>query len=291
MQSTFASIGTHAATLRRQVNFQQALCLAALAVPFLATAVSANGNVRAFLRGSDTVVVVGDSEDNGVFVGRTGGADEILIEGTDQGGAPTTVNGLPAVVVVSSALDIIIELLGGNDRVRVDSQLPGSVTIRSGSGNDVIGIGDPVIAGDLDIDTGSGDDLVDIQDSAVRGDLSIETGPGDDTVFFFFAFLNGDTSIDTGSDDDRILSDESPFGGSLSIDTGSGEDEVSIEKASIGDDLEVQLDSGRDSLTIAETTIDGKVQCDGGRGKDTYTNGDENDFPDGKKHFKHFEKR
>jgi len=282
---------TYTTTLRRQASSRQVLCLAALAAPLLAAKVSADGNVRAFAEGSDTVVVVGDSKANGVFVGRTGVGGEFLIEGTDQGGAPTTVNGLPAVVVISGGTEIIIDLKDGNDRVRVDGQLPGSVTISGGSGNDVLAIGDPVIPGDLDIDGGSGDDLVDIQDSEVDGDLSIQTGAGDDTVSFFFAFLNGDTSIDTGQGDDVIQSDESPFGGSLSIDTGPGEDEVSIENASIEDDLEVRTESGRDSLTITGTSVGGRVRCDGGPGRDTYTEGDENHFGGHKAHIKHFEKK
>jgi len=231
------------------------------------------GNIAAFTDKDGNLVVLGDSQSNGVFVGRTGELNEYLVEGLDRGSGPTTVNGVDAVILVAAGEHARIILDDGDDRLHFDGQHPGSVTIEGGRGNDVIGIGDPVIADFLEIDGGPGDDLVDIQDSLVEGDLFVRTGQGADQIVFFFAAVHGDTLLDTGLDVDDISVDSSIFAGSLFVETGGGADEVTLFDLVIGNELEARMGPGEDLLEITEVSIGGKVRCDGGAGDDTYSDG------------------
>src|SRR5262245_36710778 len=59
------------------------------------------GNITAFTNQDGDLIVLGDSQSNGVFVGRTGEANEYLVEGLERGSGPTTVNGLESDILIA----------------------------------------------------------------------------------------------------------------------------------------------------------------------------------------------
>lgn len=173
------------------------------------------GNVTASVVGDD-LVIVGDNRDNRFIVGRTGNPDEFVVTGQES----TTINGLPEVVLTATG-DVRIATGRGDDRPRIDGQIPGSVFIDTGRGDDVVAIGDPVIGGDLWIETGRGRDLVDIQDTLLEQDLMVSTGRDGDRIYFFSLIVRGDTLIHPGVwppwDQDVIEIETTDFGGTLTI--------------------------------------------------------------------------
>jgi len=272
----------------RRGRFPIGLLFAAPALLLPGTA-RGEGNITAYTNHDGDLIVLGDSQSNGVFVGRTGEANEYLVEGLDRGSGPTTVNGLESEILIAVGEHIRIVLNDGDDRLHFDGQHPGSVTVDGGRGNDWIGIGDPVISEYLEIDGGPGDDLVDIQDSLVEGDLFVRTGQGADQIVFFFAALHGNTLLDTGPGVDDLSVDSSIFSGSLFIETGGDADEVTLFDLVIGNELEARLGPGDDLFEITEVSIGGKVRCDGGAGDDTYSDGGGNNFGGGNPQIRRFE--
>src|SRR5262245_33359312 len=272
---------------RRRGEFPLRLLFAAPALLFLTGSAWALGDVTAFVNSHGNVIIVGDSESNGVYVARTGLPMEILIEGLDRGGGPTTINGEPSVILLASPELFSFDFKDGDDRLHFDSQFPADVKVSGGRGDDWIGFGDPVIGGDLDVDAGSGDDLVDIQDSAVVGYFTVHTGSGADRIQSFFAFFNADTFLDTGPGPDTVDIANSGFDGSLAIDTGADDDEVLLRETEIGGDLEVKLGGGEDSIEMSGNTVDGDTEVKGGKNDDTFINGGGNSL-EGRSKIKQF---
>jgi hypothetical protein len=111
------------------MNTKRVLALAGvslLTVPRLA----AEGDVRAFLDSAGTLVVEGDTLANDILVGRTGSNGEFFVRGLGT----TTVNGAPEAILVADS--VRISMRRGNDRVRVDGNIPGDVRVDGGPGDD-----------------------------------------------------------------------------------------------------------------------------------------------------------
>jgi hypothetical protein len=117
----------------------------------------------------------------------------------------------------------------------------GSLKIKSGAGDDCIGLLGVVVTGDLKIDnTGAGDDFVGAADLVVEGKTTVKTGAGDDIVAIGLRdgagnplpdpgegnFLAGDVAIDTGAGDDLVAAQGTTFLQKVKVTLGAGDDTV-----------------------------------------------------------------
>jgi hypothetical protein len=285
------------------MNTKRVLAMAGvslLTVPTLA----AEGDVLVFLDAAGTLVVEGDTLANEILVGRTGSNGEFIVTGLGT----TTVNGTTQVILVADSVRIAMRR--GNDRVRVDGNIPGDVLVDGGPGDDQLDLGDPSIAGAATLIGGSGNDRFGIEGTLVRQALWIRGGPGDDIVDLFFATALQELVIET-SDGNDVVHLRRVGSGSLSVVTGHHSDQVSIEDVDVAGDariasgtsgdvvtlgpgfvvggaLDVALSSGDDLLEIEGTEVTGPVVLNGGLGADFLDDGGGNVFLDGPPTIKNF---
>jgi hypothetical protein len=285
------------------MNTKRVLALAGvslLTVPRLA----AEGDVRAFLDSAGTLVVEGDTLANDILVGRTGSNGEFFVRGLGT----TTVNGAPEAILVADS--VRISMRRGNDRVRVDGNIPGDVRVDGGPGDDQLDLGDPSIAGSATLIGGSGNDRFGIEGTLVQQALRIRGGPGDDVVDLFFATVLQELVIETSDGNDLVLL-RRVDSGALSVVTGRHSDEVRIEDVGVAVDariasgpsadmvtlgpgfvvggaLDVALSTGDDLLEIEGTEVTGPVVLNGGFGADFLDDGGGNVFSDGPPTIKNF---
>jgi hypothetical protein len=242
----------------------------------IAGVAAADGDVSAAVDPRGNLVVVGDGADNRIDVARTGTPDEYVVSGLSG----TTVNGVAEVFLIAPG-DVRVSLRGGDDRVRVDGNVPGNVDVSGGPGADVLGLGCPVVGGNVTLSGGPGDDLVDIQDTLLTADLAVRTGSGSDMVHFFFAIVAGDTSIRTAAGDDQVAALQTSFGGSLNVATGAGEDGAAVVNTDVAGELSVRLGGANDTLEIGCANVTGATHANGGAGTDQFEDGGNNTFSGG----------
>jgi len=204
---------------------------------------------------------------------------DVAVEGVAGVDDDTVFNGVDA---------IIINTLGGNDRVEIGSGVVDTigaaigVVIDGGSGNDKLEGGD----GDDDIDGGSGKDKIhghDGDDTLNGGDGGdkIDGGDGDDTITGGggkdkIGGGDGDDDIDGGDGGDKIDGDDGNdtirgMAGRDKIRGGDGDDD--LEGGDDDDDL--RGDDGDDALDGG----DGDDKLKGGHGSD-HDDDDNDDFKD-----------
>jgi Ca2+-binding RTX toxin-like protein len=262
-----------------------------------APALAAEGNVIAYLDATGTLVVEGDALANDVLVGRTGENNEFLVTGLGT----TTVNGATEAILVASS--VRVHARRGNDRIRVDGNIPGHVLVDGGPGDDQLDLGDPSIDGTALMIGGAGNDRFGIEGTLVDQGLTVRGGPGDDFVELFFATVVGELVIETSTGNDTVAL-RRVDAGALTVSTGHSADEVRILESSIdgnvrvaagtGDDLvelgpelvvggslEVALSDGTDVLTLVDIEVTGPATLHGGNGEDTLVDDGGNVFLDG----------
>ncbi|MCX5654026.1 MAG: LEPR-XLL domain-containing protein [Planctomycetota bacterium] len=173
----------------------------------------------------------------------------------------TLVNGLAApAYVTGNSGDILIDLKGGDNAVTItggvtDALIFGNLSIKTGRGNDVVGVAGLTVVGNVIISTGQGSDTVSLG-SIVRGSggqyppgagtflegaVTVKTGAGDDTVALGVVRSSHDpggkkqpgygplhfgpyVNINLGGGDDTLLGEDVDFGGATgTIDGGGGD--------------------------------------------------------------------
>lgn len=123
-----------------------------------------------------------------------GGEDPVMVEGVEHGAS--------------------IQLGDGDDVLRIhDAAFAGSVTIRTGGGDDAVGIGElprpadappPDSTVDQPEEEASGNSERPRPNVAVRGNLMIATGEGDDRVALGGVHVGRNLAIHTGAGDDEV---------------------------------------------------------------------------------------
>jgi hypothetical protein len=148
----------------------------ALRMESLETRQALAGDVTVFAIG-DTLHIRGDSADNGLAI-YSPSEGVLNVAGINQGGSATTVNDVPT-QAFTGINTLIIDLNGGNDALVItDAAFKGSISIQTGEGNDVVGLGE------FSDDDELFDDAVDSLLGAltIEGNLVMLTGNGNDSL-------------------------------------------------------------------------------------------------------------
>ena len=240
-----------------------------------------DGDVTATLAGS-TLVIQGDGQSNAVIIYETATPGEFVVDGIVHNvtGNPTTVNG------------------GG---LAVFAGVTSGVKINMGLGDDLLSIGNPVVAttttipGNLSIDMGGGtkDSLLigyDIAGLAYSGDvdilgsLTIMGSDAEDYVAIFGTNVAKKVTMKLGDSPtgkvNTVLMNQnvttartSYIGGNLSITGGDGIDTWVIGNTEIMGSAKFKLgdtDADQiDQITIDSSTIHGAVKITGGDGQES----------------------
>ena len=178
---------------------------------------------------------------------QTGAQNDTVVAGTFgdvQFGADVSINlgqGNPASEEEEHAGDSLAILGTRNDDGFPSSSalIDGKLSIKSGAGDDCVGLLGVVVTGDLKVDsTGAGDDFVGAADLAVVGKTTVKTGAGDDIVAIGLRdalgnpipdppsgnSLHGDVTIDTGAGDDLVAAQGTFFDAKVKVTLGAGND-------------------------------------------------------------------
>jgi len=159
------------------------------------------------------LVLRGDGQDNNI----------IITESGVSGRAGTTVNGERHLFIPEGVTnDIIINLKGGNDFVRVE--LPGT---------------NFAIPHDLALNMGSGNDMIELLQVRAPNETRINTGTGNDIVF-----IDGVLGVN-----EYIRSE---FTGKFELVAGTGEDLLEFHHAIFRSQVDVRLGSGIDGACSTE---------------------------------------
>jgi len=156
------------------------------------------------------LIIRGDNRDNNI----------IVTEGNITGRAGTTINGQRNISPPEGVTgDIVINMKGGNDFVRVE--LPGS---------------NFAVQHDLEINMGPGNDILELLQVKVPEETRINTAAGHDTIFIDGVFtpnvlvefvrseFTGKFTVNTGSGEDLLEFHNTIFSGEVDVDLGSGID-------------------------------------------------------------------
>jgi len=170
------------------------------------------GNVQVSVVNGN-LIIQGDNRDNNI----------IVTEGNIAGRAGTTINGERRIFPPEGVTgDIVINMKGGNDFVRVE--LPGTnfavqhdLEINMGPGNDILELLQVRVPEETRIDTAGGHDII-LIDGVFRasefnrpeftGKFTVDTGSGEDLLEFHNAIFSGEVDVDLGSGIDGACSTE-----------------------------------------------------------------------------------
>jgi len=168
------------------------------------------GNVQVSVVNGN-LIIQGDNRDNNI----------IVTEGNITGRANTTINGGRNISPPDGVTgDIIIDMKGGNDFVRVE--LPGDLPGTNFS-----------VLHDLEINMGPGNDILELLLVRVPEETRIDTEGGHDIIFIDGAFRGGEFvrpefigkfTVNTGSGEDLLEFRNTIFSGEVDVDLGSGID-------------------------------------------------------------------
>ena len=170
------------------------------------------GNVQVRVENGD-LIIQGDHRDNNI----------IVTEGNITGRAATTINGGRQIFPPEGVTgDIVINMKGGNDFVRVE--LPGTnfavihdLEINMGAGNDLLELLQVRVPEETRIDTAGGHDIIlidgvfkfgEFHSSEFTGKFQVKTDNGEDLLEFHNARFLGPVDIDLGNGADAACSTE-----------------------------------------------------------------------------------
>jgi len=185
------------------------------------------GDVTAQLA-NGTLVIKGDTLDNGVQLSTGPNSGEIVVAGTTAGGSATNLNGTAnGSATFSNVTGLKIAMKGGNDNVQFEPlTIDGNTRIRGGRGNDTFDIGGAVFNGSLNLKLGRGDDKLTWTSSTVSGEAEIKGRRGSDEV-----------SIASGTFD------------TLSVRLGRGDDSLSISGTTVHTETDLNGGLGTNTFT------------------------------------------
>lgn len=226
----------------------------------------------------------GDGDYNNIFLGKvtvnTGkGADGVVIASSHIAGSLTvnTGDGDDGVALWQVQAGSTVSINTGNhsDLIAVvELQAAGNVTVNSGNAgagsSDQVLITDSNMDKNLSVKTGNGDDKVGIGDSveidAALADLLAEYEWEDLGIVAEAVAVWGKLTVGTGSGFDLLSIGLCEIAGSASVDMGAGDDGCEILDTIVGAGASVKMGAGEDGLAIGDSQVTGKATLDGGAG-------------------------
>lgn len=216
----------------------------------LAANARAAGNVTVQVD-TGALLVFGDDEANSITLSEIGDSNEWLITGL----AGTKVNGGKNFTTPPATSTCLINLFGGNDKVKITNSS---------------------FERELDIYMGEGDDSTSLTNVTVKAFLDYQGNGGKNTfkattltIQDLFGF--GQSSISMGTENDSVkLQDVTIQDLGLSIDMGDGNNKLTITDltflSSFPEAVSVSMGAGKDSATLKSLTAVGPLSADMGGG-------------------------
>jgi hypothetical protein len=235
------------------------------------------------------LVILGDTEANGVVLTYNSAAQTFRVSGKDAGGSSTTINGLdtslPANIVEFSGIkQFYIGLGDGNDDLEVgspaavDAVIQKWLTIEMGDGDDEVTLGvsgnapggaAPVaqslsVGTSLNVDLGAGNDHLSLANATIGYALNVLAGDGDDHVDFDTEFtptgvttptlfpvqVRGSTLISLGGGADELTLKNASLQGSLAVLDGAGAAQISLSNVSVKKRIDIHTGDDADQIDI-----------------------------------------
>jgi hypothetical protein len=157
--------------------------------------------------------------------------------------------------------DMDIDLSGGDDEVTIDNAfVNGTIDIDTGSGNDVVNLGQQKIVSTrlgLNVSLGNGDDVLNGKRLYIGGNQTVSGGAGDDRILFLGAALPTEFILGTSS------------GGATTISADDGTDEIRITYAFIVGQWQLNGGHNDDTIDVRGSACIGAVTVNGNEGVDT----------------------
>ncbi len=207
------------------------------------------GNVRAYLSGTNDLIVIPDTEDN-AFQIAPNGSGEIVVTGL----AGTTINGVADFnfSVASAGLPLDdLQVLGTAGRDLINLQgftVEGNAIIQAGDGVDAIDLFDVTVEGNLRVYENDGDGFVDLNGGQFTGVAQIIAGEGDNTVTVKDAVFASVMSFTGGSGKDRFSLSGGSVGASTQLNSGGGDDLIELIATDHNSTLYINTAAGNDTV-------------------------------------------
>jgi hypothetical protein len=235
--------------------------------------------------------ITGDGADNSIEVQMLA-PGQYLIHGDPRGGGePTAIrfgNNVAGVQTVAGVTDDIeINLQAGRDICYIGNiydgglvvWVPVDLTIRTGDGDDRVGLFGVNIGDDTLVELGSGRDHLTVtsiyagtRSDSLDHDLIVLGGNGADETFFNDSVtVRDELRLEMGTDNqaDSVSLRNTTVMNDLSIQTGDGNDFVSLLQTVVLDDLSIDTGDGDDRMYLANTTVRDDLTIDAGDDNDT----------------------
>ena len=214
------------------------------------------GDVEVIARHGD-VIVNGDSAANNIRLETVAG--QVRVTGIDG----TRVNGVTnGVVSRSISDDLRVNLKHGNNQLLLGSQpfrlsVPDDLSIKVGSGDDVIVGSNVVVGDDVSITMGHGYNRLSVFELSPTFSYTV----GDDLKISSHGFsdvyvdwrVSDDTRISTSHKNDWVRIFDSVLAGDVSISTKGGNDIIDISRTVIAGDFKASTSGGDDTFTFGGT--------------------------------------
>ena len=235
------------------------------------------GNISVQVNNAGDIRIIGDSEANEFTLDADdgGGGTDLVITGTN--GTTVTFNGTTAasqVITLDTAStvgrNLRIFTRSGDDVVTVnDTDVAGTLLIRSGSGDDTVNLGTGTYA-NAGISTQSGQDAISLNTVTIDSNLGVSTGSDDDTLDLQTVTV-GNTALLVGSrGSDDIMIDGSQFN-QIVFSAGSGSDTGQLSNSNATGRAIASMGSGADSLDFAADVVFSDTSIfSGGGGDDSF---------------------
>ncbi|MFO0818296.1 MAG: hypothetical protein U1A77_10170 [Pirellulales bacterium] len=255
------------------------------------------GNVTALVNSAGDLLIDGDSDDNVLSVESIGPAEwQVSVANL------TTLNGSYVPMKFTARGSVFINLGDGNDWLGVVGRgmnkvtVVNPVTIKAGSGADLVTLNDLATRSDVKILGEAGDDQLYLTNVALQRRVFIEGNAGKDGVVLTNCVVQGEVNIDGGEQDDLIAFNDGNFQQNVTVVGGTGGDvawmfgpksaktlRIDLGASSDADndtldarrmnavtDLEVFAGGGNDTLIIANSTIGRNARIVGDVGEEFF---------------------
>ncbi|QDV81290.1 dockerin type I domain-containing protein [Planctomycetes bacterium TBK1r] len=214
----------------------------------------------------------------------------VVIGGDANDAAPTTGDSVTAKtltvdltlpigdqLIVSDSSSVTAETYTLTDSTLVSTGLTGSLTyagvesvsLETGSDNDIVAITSTIAAGSTSVDTGSGDDTVTIASTGAGGILSVNTLADADSVSITNTGAGSVTRVATGDQDDDVVVTSTGAASGLILDTEGGDDVVTLINTGADSATVIDTDLGSDVINVRGTAAGSATDIFAGAGLDT----------------------
>lgn len=145
--------------------------------------------------------------------------------------------------------ELIIQMLGGNDRLTFDASilptLTATVTIYGGDGRDITSICNLNTSGSVVSADSGGSNALKIKGSGIAGNVLVYDGVRSQTVSIKDSIIDGDVDVQSWDGGSRVALVRTDVGGSVFVNnSGFGDDRLTFANSSTGGDYYAEVGSG-----------------------------------------------